>query len=265
MTVHDHHSKAQILKSLDVALRVLEAFTVERPERGVTELADLLGVSKASIYRVLATLERREFVMQDSVSGRYRLGPGMRRAGNMSVADLDLPTEARPFMERLRDETGEEVHLAALDGGQAVYVAKVGGVHPIQVVSNIGDRSPAHCVSTGKMLLAYAEQNDLERLLNHGLVCYTERTHATRHSLTQELGRVRQQGYAVNWGEYRNDVRGVAAPIVDSNGQVNASIGICGPAYRLTSELIAASAPIVTETATALSAYLGKPVSVPHE
>lgn len=258
MVVQDH-SKAQTLKSLDVALRVLEAFTVERPDRGVTELAEMLGVSKASIYRVLATLERREFVVQDAASGRYRLGPSLRRAGNSSLSGMELPVEARPFMERLRDELGEEVHLATLDGGEAVYIAKIGGVHPVQVMSSIGDRSPAHCVSTGKVLLAHAEDAFLEKLLGGGLVCHTERTHVTRSSLARELARVREQGYAVNGGEFRDDVRGVAAPVSDGAGQVVASLGICGPAYRLTEEFVQSCAPSVTGIAGRLSAHLGYP------
>lgn len=253
------HSKAQTLKSLDVALRVLEAFTVEQPDRGVTELADRLDVSKASIYRVLATLERRNFVVQDATSGRYRVGSSLRRMGNSSLAKLDLPIEARPFMESLRDEIGEEVHLATLDGDEAVYISKVGGIHPVQVVSSIGDRSPAHCVSTGKMLLAYAEQGFLDRLLGQGLVCHTERTHATRSSLMRELEQVRKQGYAVNSGEWRDDVRGVAAPVLDGAGQIAAAMGICGPAYRLTEERIEASTPSVKDGAGKLSAYLGYP------
>ncbi len=252
-----NHSKAQTLKSLDVALRVLEAFTVERPDRGVTELADRLGVSKASVYRVLATLERRDFVVQDAERGRYRLGPSLRRVGNSSVANLDLTVEARPFMEGLRNASGEEVHLATLDGGEAVYICKVEGIHPVQVVSSIGDRSPAHCVSTGKMLLAYAGRDLLEKLVNQGLVCHTERTHATRNSLKRELARVRDQGYAVNWGEYRDDVRGVAAPVLDGSGQVVAALGICGPAYRLTEERIEDSTPSVVAAARRLSAHLG--------
>lgn len=255
--VTQDHSKAQTLKSLDVALRVLEAFTMDRPDRGVTELADTLGVSKASIYRVLATLERREFVVQDTTSGRYRVGPGLRRMGSMSLARLDLTVEAYPFMEDLRDELGEEVHLAVLDGGDSVYVSKAGGVHPVQVVSNIGDRSPAHCVSTGKILLAHAEESFLNRLMEKGLVCYTERTHATRSSLTRELSSVRELGYAINWGEWRDDVRGVASAVLDGTGRVVASLGICGPAYRLTEERIETSAPYVVEAASELSAHLG--------
>ncbi|MGH3088742.1 MAG: IclR family transcriptional regulator [Rubrobacteraceae bacterium] len=256
------HDKAQILKSLDVALRVLELFSGERPERGVTDIAAQIGVSKASIYRVLATLERRRFVVQNPSSGRYRLGPRLGQIGQLSLAGLNLPVEARPFMEELRDYTGEEVHLAILDGGEAIYIAKVEGMQPVQVVSRIGDRSPAHCVSTGKMLLAYAGERAIEGMLEGGLVCYTDRTHATPGSLLGELEDIRRKGYAVNWGEWRNEVRGVAAPILDSTHQVVASMGICSPASRLDEEAVAKYAPKVVEVAGRLSAHLGASVEM---
>lgn len=252
-------SKAQILKSLDMALHVLGSFNAERPERGVTDLAEEWGVSKASIYRVLVTLERHHYVLQNPATSRYRLGPRLIQLGQSVIAQLDLPGEARPYMEELRDQTMEEVHLAILDGGEAVYVAKIDGLHPIQVMSSIGSRSPAHCVSTGKVLLAYAGSGFVERLLANGLVCYTERTHASPSSLSRELEAVRRHGYAANWGEWRDNVRGVAAPIVDSTHQVIAAMGICGPAVRLTDEYIEKTIPIVTEVAARLSAHLGAP------
>ncbi len=160
-------------------------------------------------------------------------------------------------MERLRDHTGEEVHLAVLDGDEAVYVAKVDGLQPVQVVSGIGSRCPAYCVSTGKALLAYAEPDYINRLIAHVLVPYTERTLATPDSLAKELARVRQYGYAVNRREWRAEVSGVAAPILDGTQQVIAAIGICGPSTRLDEESISANASIVVDVAKELSAHLG--------
>lgn len=251
------HSKAQILKSLDTGLRVLGSFDGVRPARGVTELAEELGASKASIYRVLVTLERHRYVVQDPVSGRYRLGSRVMQLGQAAAAHLDLPAEARSYMVQLRDQTREEVHLAILDGKESVYIAKANGLQPVQVVSSIGDRSPAHCVSTGKVLLAHAGSELVDHMLAEGLVAYTDRTHATPSSLLRELEKVRQQGYAVNWGAWREGVRGVAAPVVDGTQQVVASIGICGPAFRLTEDMIAASIPAVVDVAARLSAHLG--------
>lgn len=250
------HSKAQPVKSLETALQVLEVFDRGHSEWGVTELSEKVGVSKASIYRTLATLERYRYVLQNSVTGRYRLGSRLMQLGWAGL-ESDLVEEARPFMRHLRDETGEEVHLAVLDGGETVYMVKLASLLPVQVVSRIGDRSPAHCVAPGKVLLSHAPEDYLDDLIGRGLVCYTERTHATRSSLLRELRETRTRGYGVNWGEWRDEVRGVATPIMDGTRQVVASLAICAPAYRLTEEAIEKSVPLLTEAADGVSALLG--------
>lgn len=257
MLERTHHSKAQTLKSLDLALRVLESFSHRRSERGVTELAKEFKVSKATIYRVLATLERRDYVVQNPSNDRYQLGPVTRRLGQAALNQIDLPLEARPYMEQLRDRVGEEVHLAVLDGSEVVYIAKVDGLQPVQVMSSVGTRCPIHCVSTGKALLAYTDPGYLDRLSTKGLVRYTESTYATLDSLTEELARIRQDGYAVNRGEWRAEVSGVAAPVFDGTQRVVAAIGICGPSMRLNEGNIATSVPAVVDVSKRLSAHLG--------
>lgn len=256
--VEEHtNNKAQILKSVDLALRVLESFRGGEPERGVTELAKQLGVSKATVYRTLATLERRNYVAQNPASGRYQLGPVLRQLGQVAQARVNLPIEALPYMERLRDRTGEAVHLAVLDAGEAVYIAKVAGLKPIQVVSGIGTRCPAHCVSTGKALLAYADPGYVQKLIVGGLTRYTARTHASPNSLDEELAKIRERRYAINLGEWREEVGGVAAPVVNGNQQVMAAIGVCGPRTRLEEGNMESIVTAVSEVADSLSEHLG--------
>jgi DNA-binding IclR family transcriptional regulator len=245
-------SKAQTLKSLGLALRVLGSFS-EQGERGVTELAQEFGVSKATIYRVLVTLERHRYVVQNPATDRYRLGLIAQSAGPR----LDLATEAQPYIEQLRERTKEVVHLDVLDRNEVVVIAKLDGLQPVQVMSRVGDRGPAHCISTGKAILAYADPQALGLVVAGGLTRYTERTHATASSLSRELARIREAGFAVNWGEWRTEARGIAAPVADSTLRVVAALGICTPSTRLTEELVSAAAPAVIDAATRLSVHLG--------
>jgi DNA-binding IclR family transcriptional regulator len=249
-------SKAQTLKSLGLALRVLGSFS-EQGERGVTELAQEFGVSKATIYRVLVTLERHRYVVQNPATDRYRLGPRLGLIAQSAGPRLDLATEAQPYIEQLRERTKEVVHLDVLDRNEAVVIAKLDGLQPVQVMSRVGDRGPAHCISTGKAILAYADPQALGLVVAGGLTRYTERTHATASSLSRELARIREAGFAVNWGEWRTEARGIAAPVADSTLRVVAALGICAPSTRLTEELVSAAAPAVIDTATRLSVHLG--------
>jgi IclR family KDG regulon transcriptional repressor len=257
-------SKAQTLKSLDLALRVLGSFSSVQRERGVTELARDFGVSKATIYRVLITLERHRYVAQNPVTGRYRLGTRLGQIVQSAGPRLDLAAEAQPYMEQLRECTREVVHLDVLDGDEVVVIAKLDGLQPVQVMSKVGDRGPAHCISTGKAILAYGDPQAFDQVVTGGLARYTERTHTTAGSLSRELARIREAGFAINWGEWRAEAHGISAPVVDSSLRVVAALGICGPVNRLTEELVYATAPAVADAATRLSIHLGASESELH-
>jgi IclR family transcriptional regulator, KDG regulon repressor len=252
-------SKAQTLKSLDLALRVLESFSDERRERGVTEIARDFGVSKATVYRLLVTLERHRYVVQNPVTGRYRLGPRLGLIVQSAGPRLNLAAEAQPYMEQLRERTKEVVHLDVLDGNEVVVIGRLDGLQPVQVMSRVGDRGPAHCISTGKAILAYADPQTFDLVTAGGLTRYTDRTHTTASSLSRELAQVREAGFAVNWGEWTAEARGISAPVLDSTLRVVAALGICGPSTRLTEEFVYAFAPAVVDAAARLSVHLGAP------
>jgi IclR family transcriptional regulator, KDG regulon repressor len=252
-------SKAQTLKSLDLALRVLGSFSDERRERGVTEIARDFGVSKATVYRVLVTLERHRYVVQNPVTGRYRLGPRLGLIVQSAGPRLNLAAEAQPYMEQLRECTKEVVHLDVLDGNEVVVIGRLDGLQPVQVMSRVGDRGPAHCISTGKAILAYADPQTFDLVTAGGLTRYTDRTHTTASSLSRELAQVREAGFAVNWGEWTAEARGISAPVLDSTLRVVAALGICGPSTRLTEEFVYAFAPAVVDAAARLSVHLGAP------
>jgi IclR family transcriptional regulator, KDG regulon repressor len=245
------------LKSLDVSLQVLEALDNGAPERGVSDLAREVGASKAAVYRILTTLARRGYVTQNPATAQYAIGPRLRRFSHVASGKLDLLSVARPFLTELRDATLDTVHLAVLEGGEAVYIAKEDGLHPVQVTSRVGARCPAHCVATGKALLAFAESAVQERLLAAGLTRYTPLTHADPDDFREEMARTRERGCAINTGEWRTEVRGVAAPIFDSTGRAVAAIGVCMPASRMPESRQGEACAVVRDIANRLSLQLG--------
>lgn len=245
------------LKSLDVSLQVLEALDNGAPERGISDLAREIGVSKAAVHRILATYARRGYVIQNPATSQYAIGPRLRRFSHVASGKLDLLAISRPFLTELRDTTLDTVHLAVLEGGEAVYIAKEDGLHPVQVTSRVGARCPAHCVATGKALLAFADAADRERLLAAGLTRYTPLTHADPDDFRQEMAAIQARGCAINTGEWRTEVRGVAAPIFDSTGRAVAAIGVCSPATRMPDSRLVDVSATVSDVASRLSAQLG--------
>jgi IclR family transcriptional regulator, KDG regulon repressor len=221
------------LQSVDRVLDVLEAFAAtEDDELGVSECAQAARVNKSTVYRIIATLEQRGYALQNAESGRYTLTSSWWRIARKTARAGGVIELAAPPMRAMRDKTRETVQLAVYSGkGVATYVNVVEGTHAVRSASPIGMRFPAAATSTGKALLAMQPPDERERVLRK-LTRYTAATIADRRAFARHLETIRQQGYAVNRGEYRPDVGGVAVPIRDAGGATVAALGFCVPLVR---------------------------------
>jgi IclR family KDG regulon transcriptional repressor len=239
-------------------LLVLETLARSAGARGVTDLAAETGLGKSNVHRVLKTLQSAGFVRQPPGGARYQPTLKLWELGARLHEGLDLTREARPHVAELARATQETVHLSVLDGAEVVYVDKLDSPQPIRAYSELGGRAPAHCVATGKVLLAFsAAFPDLPQALER----YTTRTIVDRAALLTALAEVRSKGYATNWGEWRERVRGLAAPIRDAQGAVVAAIGVSGPAERFTRSRMSDMSGGVVQAAAAISAALGGPAA----
>ncbi len=236
-------------------LAALEALALSEEPRGVTELARELGVTKSNAHRLLQALVHRGFA-RNVEHGRYALTLKIWELGANVLARVDVKKAAAPFLQHLVDETGESVHLSVLVEGDVVYLDKIDSPHPVRAYSQIGKRAPAYAVATGKALLAFQPDDDLPRLIG-AMERFTAHTAADMDELRKELARVRHLGYAVNRGEWREGVCGLAAPIRDASGAVAASVGISGPASRLPPGVLRNHARVVIDVAASISRALG--------
>jgi DNA-binding IclR family transcriptional regulator len=237
-------------------LTVLEALAASREPRGVTELANELGMLKSNVHRLLQTLAHRGYVRKDAASGRYECTLKVWELGALLAERLDVRRAARPHVAALAERTSETVHLSVLDGADVLYVDKAESPQPVRAYSRVGGRAPAYCVATGKALLAHSP-DEIVTELSAGLVRHTPRTITDPDVLRKELRRVREVGYAVNRGEWRETVGGLAAPIFDVNRAAIAAIGLSGPTDRLNANRMREWAPLVMAAASAISRELG--------
>ena len=237
-------------------LTVLEALAGSREPRGVTELANELGMLKSNVHRVLQTLAHRGYVRKDAASGRYECTLKVWELGALLAERLDVRRAARPHVAALAERTSETVHVSVLDGAEVLYVDKVESPQPVRAYSRVGGRAPAYCVATGKALLAHAP-DEVVAELSAALVRHTPRTITEPEALRKELRRVREVGYAVNRGEWREAVGGLAAPIFGVSRTAIAAIGLSGPTDRLTANRMREWAPLVMAAAGAISRELG--------
>lgn len=237
-------------------LALLEALARAGEPSGVSELARQLQLTKSNVHRLLQTLNEHGYVQNVGATGRYEVTLKLWELGVEVLDKLDVKRVAFEPMERLVALTGETVHLSILDHGEVVYIDKVDSPQPVRAYSKVGGRAPAHCVATGKALLAHASTAVVDEVAQK-LRGFTASTITDMNELRAELRRVRDTGYAINRGEWREGVCGVAAPIRDGRGVVIAAIGISGPVDRLKARTIKQYAPAVVEVAAAISTRLG--------
>lgn len=237
-------------------LNVLEAVARSNGPRGVSELARELDLTKSNVHRTLQTLASAGYVRPGSVAGTYECTLKLFEMASGVIARIDVRQTADPFMQQLARLTKETIHLSILDGTDVIYLNKIESPHPVRAYSTIGGRAPAHCVASGKALLAWQSTTFLGELPER-LPTPTGRSIGTRDALLDEIGKIRRQGFAVNNGEWREGVGGIAAIVFDVAGAPAAAIGISGPVERLRPAAVRKYSQLVMEAALGLSRTLG--------
>lgn len=239
------------------AIRILELVAEHPGQLGVTELGRRLGVHKATASRLVSTLTGGALLERDQATDKYRPGFGLVRLATTALADLDLVRQARPVLERLAEDTQETVNLAVLDGHEVVNIDQVAGSHAVLNVNWVGKRTPLHCTSNGKILLAHLPGPERDRILAEPLELRTPRTIGDADVLRTQLRQARRQGYAHTVEELEVGLNAVAGPVRGPGGEVVAAVSVAGPAYRVTAVRIPELAGTVVEAATEISRRMG--------
>jgi DNA-binding IclR family transcriptional regulator len=253
-------SQTRLTRSVTHALDVLWSFSPESPSWGVNDLGRHLGLHKSTVSRLLATLEERRLVRRDPATDKYSLGIGIVELAGVLLDELDLRRVAAPHLRQLSAATRETVNLAIWDGKEVVLVEHLPSPEPVKYLGWIGHREPAHCVSPGKAMLAFAGPETVQAVIDAGLTAYTPRTLAQPEELLRDLEATRRRGYAINQGEFRESLNGVAAPIWQFPGALTGAVAVAGPAYRLSPERLARFGEMVKQTAIEISRALGAPM-----
>jgi IclR family transcriptional regulator, KDG regulon repressor len=248
---------ARVLRSVNNALAVLESFSVERPELGVTELSHTLGLGKSTVHRLLTSLAARGYVRKNPETERYCLGFKAFEVGSLAAGRGAIRELAAPYLRTLMLASKETVHLGVIDEWEVVYIDKIESDQPLQMYSRIGRRAPLHCTALGKALLAWEPDDSVERFFRRRLRAYTPATRTDPAVLRREMDRVRATGYALDDEEFAVGLKCVAAPIFDHTRRAAASLGIAGPAIRLGDERLPRLTSLVREAAANASKALG--------
>jgi DNA-binding IclR family transcriptional regulator len=217
--------------TLERACDVLRLFTPQKPRWTISELARQLNVPKSGVFRLVKTFERKHFLQSGADSYEYELGSGIwELTGTVFGKRQRLVEKASPYLRDLNKTTGLLVSLRVLENEQMVIIDRVEGTDPVKVIFPVGTHQPLNHGAPGKLLLAYHYSTDsrqFHELISRGKIkTLTERTLIDRRRLEEELSKIRRVGYATSDGEAIRGTIGIAVPVWNSMGQVEAALAL---------------------------------------
>lgn len=248
-----------IIQAVDHALDLLEQFHDDIDELGVTELSKRLKLHKNNVFRLLATLESRNYIEQNRVTENYRLGLKTLELGQTFIKQMGLLRQSRPVLEALVKECNETTYVAILKDFHIVYLDTVETDLTVRVVPRVGSRLPAYCTAAGKVQLAYMTDEELDNYIpGKELKRYTPNTIIDKDEFKKNLVMIAEQGYAVDNEELDIGVRCVGAPIRDYTRRIIGAVSISGPSMRFTDERVEKDLiPLVKKAGEEISTKLG--------
>lgn len=215
-------------------LHLLAQFSREERELSGAELSRRLDLPRASVFRMLCTLEQGGFLERCSDGIHYRLGLGVLRLGFEVLASMELTELGRPVIEQLRQVTGHSAHLVVRDVREVVFVAKVAGPNALFQSVQVGARLPAHATVLGRVLMSDLSLEELGALYRGvPLKAYTDKTPTSVSALHSLIAQDRARGYGVSMGGFETGISSVAAPVLDTHARVAAAVSISVPTERI--------------------------------
>lgn len=245
------------VQSVERTFDLFEALVEAGQAVPLSELSVRAGLPLGTTHRLLATLTARGYARQDPESRAYAVGYKVMDWATRVGAN-QLLVVARPHMQALMEETGETVNLVILDRTQIVYADQVAPERLVRMFTEVGNRAPVHSSGAGKVLLAFRPLAEARVLMSQlELKGYTAKTITSQARLESALAGIREQGFAVDDGEFEEGVRCLAAPILNDGGVSLAAISISGPASRVSPDKVAPFSQKLKRCAAKISQALG--------
>lgn len=239
------------------AISILECFDQKNRSLSLAEISRRTGVPKATALRHLLALDETGYLVVDAERLHYSLGSKALLLAERYLGQFDQLEVIRNALATLAQKSGETAHYAVLEGAEMVYLEIAESPQRVRIYVRRGDRLPAHAVAAGKAVLAHESAEALENFLARGLPRLTGKTITRGADFRAAMAAVRRRGYAVNQGEWVEEVTAVSAPVFGPAGRVLGAIGIAGPETRLKASRVPKIGAMVSQTARQVSSLLG--------
>jgi IclR family KDG regulon transcriptional repressor len=257
-TVRAQDSQRYRVRAVERAIDLLKAFSQERPELSLGELAAAAKLSKPTALRLLATLSASGFVSHNPQTGSYSLGSEIAALAAVRARQSALLDRALPVMRHLRDELNETVSLAIRVGDYRVHLYQLESLQTLRRTTEIGERSPLYAGAANKLLLAAMNDTEIAAYLSRTeLARFTPHTIVDTEDLWAEIRMIREQGFAESQSEHHAGGAALAAPVRDASGDVVAVVYVSVPETRYTPEARDRCLATIIDGARKISAELG--------
>lgn len=239
------------------ALSLLNHFSEDRPELGLTELARLSSLDKAAVHRMMGAMVESGLVEQQSESRAYRLGAGVLRLARVRETAFPIHSIVQPILETLRQEVDETVHASLLSGRALANIGTVESTRGSRVSLQAGEILPLHSTASGLAVLAFADPDLRDKTLNDPLTARTRHTVTDPDELQSRINLVAQQGFSISDQTNEEDVHGIAAPIFDQSGWACGAVSVSTPSHRMSEDHRRRSIAAVLTAAQAITEQTG--------
>lgn len=248
------------MRTVEKALKLLDFFTDKVVEIGLSDLARLSGIDKATVLRMLNAMAESGLVEQNPENRRWRLGAGVLRLARLREAVLPVSRVLTPILERLADRTGETAHASLLSGRDLANIGVVEPARANRVHIEPGLVLPLYATASGLAVTAYARPEQRERALSRKLVAVTGQTPTSREALQDLVSLARTRGFATADQTFESEVYGIAMPLFGPDGYACGALAVATPASRVTPDheraILAALAPAAREATLGLGGRL---------
>lgn len=226
------------IKSLQRSLTILECFTIEEPELGITDISKKLDMHKSTVFNIINTFEEAGYLEQNQLTSKYRLGLKVMHLGYGIFATNDIRLTLKPYLQDISTKTGESVYLGLLVDQEIFYLDTVfptafQGAHNI-----IGLKVPLYCTGIGKALLATLDDETVAIILEKPMDKYTPHTITDAGILWEEIAIIRKQGYSIDNMEHEYGIKCVGIAIRNIRNEAVCALSISGPSLRFDDEKI---------------------------
>ena len=246
------------VQSLGRAFSILEEVARHREGIGLAELSKLVGLHNSTTFHLAKTMVSLGYMRQERDSKRYRVGRPLFALAASALDEIEMVNLATPVLEDLSRETGESGHFAVRMGDSVVVIARTSGPGAFQLTDRVGVVRPAHCTALGKIILASLRPDQLKRFLERvELKPSTPKSITEASVLLREIAEIRRSAVAIDDGEFNAEVRCIAVPVYNFTGDVIGALGISGPIWRMSDQVLKSRAKLVQAAAQRLSAEFG--------